>query len=162
MQENPGCDKLRVLLSRRLSHADMEPVVEYAYPILHVYFRWKDRPGATLNVLDSISTALREALPRSRGKDSPSPNHGMDWSVSYARLRVLTGQVATARLTIRMHIPEKDIEGWTAERLEETARNIEFLAAAAAAAGGNTPGTSAAALDAPEEPVVRIDRISLS
>jgi len=164
MQENPGCDKLRVLLSRRLSHADMEPVVEYAYPILHVYFRWQDRPGATLNVLDSISTALREALPRSHGRDSPSPNHRMDWSVSYARLRVLTGQVATARLTIRMHIPEKDIEGWTAERLEETARNIEFLAAAAAsqaAAAGNTPGASADALSAPEEPVVRIDRIKL-
>jgi hypothetical protein len=64
-----------------------------------------------------------------------------------------------------MHIPEQDIEGWTAERLEETARNIEFLAAAAAsqaAAAANTPGTSAAALNAPEEPVVRIDRISLS
>jgi hypothetical protein len=136
----------------------MEPVVEYSYPILHVYFRWQDRPGATLNVLDSISAALREALPQ---------RYGMDWSVSYARLRVLTGQVATARLTIRMHIPEKDIEGWTPERLEETARNIEFLAADAAAkqdaaAAGKTPGASAAALNAPEEPVVRIDRISLS
>lgn len=165
MQENPGCDKLRVLLSRRLSQDDMEPVVEYAYPILHVYFRWQDRPGATLNVLDSISTALREALRRSHGKDSPPPNHAMDWSVSYARLRVLTGQVATARLTIRMHIPEQDIEGWTAERLEETARNIEFLAAAAAAnqaaAARNTPGASADALSAPEEPVVRVDRIKL-
>ena len=155
LQENPGCDKLRVLLSRRLSHADMEPVVEYAYPILHVYFRWQDRPGATLNVLDSISRALREALPRSRA---------VDWSVSYARLRVLTGQVATARLTIRMHIPEEDIAGWTTERMEETARNIEFLAAAAAArqaraAAGNAPGASAAALNTPEEPVVRIDRI---
>jgi hypothetical protein len=157
LQENPGCDKLRVLLSRRLSHADMEPVVEYAYPILHVYFRWQDRPGATLNVLDSISTALQEALPRSRA---------VDWSVSYARLRVLTGQVATARLTVRMHIPEEDIAGWTAERLEETARNIEFLAASAAArqaraAAGNAPGVSAAALNTPEEPVVRIDRIKL-
>ena len=155
LQENPGCDKLRVLLSRRLSHADMEPVVEYAYPIIHVYFRWQDRPGATMNVLDSISRALREALPRS---------HAVDWSVSYARLRVLTGQVATARLTIRMHIPEEDIAGWTAERMEETARNIEFLAASAAArqaraAAGNSPGASAAALNTPEEPVVRIDRI---
>ena len=69
------------------------------------------------------------AAPEPR-KGLAAPNHGMDWSVSYARLRVLTGQVATARLTIRMHIPEEDIEGWTAERLEETARNIEFLAAA--------------------------------
>ena len=75
----------------------MEPVVDHAYPILHVHFRWQDRPGATLNVLDAISSALQEALPRSRRRD---------WSVSYARLRVLTGQVATARLTIRMHIPE--------------------------------------------------------
>jgi hypothetical protein len=156
LQQNPGCDKLRVLLSRRLSHADMEPVVEHAYPILHVYFRWQDRPGATLNVLDSISTALREALPSIGGKD---------WSVSYARLRVLTGQVATARLTIRMHISEGDIEGWT-NRMEETARNIEFLAASAAAsqaaaAAANTPGASADALSAPEEPVVRIDRVKL-
>jgi hypothetical protein len=40
-----------------------------------------------------------------------------------------------------MRIPEKDIEGWTAERLEETARNIEFLAAAAAASQAATAGT---------------------
>jgi hypothetical protein len=152
LQQQPGCDKLRVLLSRRLSHEDMEPVVERPYPMLHVYFRWQDRPGATLNVLESISATLKEALPAIGGKD---------WSVSYARLQVLTGQVAIARLTIRMHIQPQDIEGWTAERMEEMARNIEFLAASAAAqqAAEAVPDGSAHTLNTPEEPVVRIDRI---
>jgi hypothetical protein len=52
--------------------------------------------GATLNVLNSISKTLAEALPAIESQD---------WSVSYARLLVLTGQEALARLTIRMHIP---------------------------------------------------------
>ena len=155
LQRNPGCDKLHVLLSRRLSREDMEPVVEHAYPMLRVHFGWQDRPGATRNVLESIGTTLREALPAI---------HGKDWSVSYARLQVLTGQVATGRLTIRMHIPPQDIADWTADHMEETARNIEFLAASAAAkqaaqAAGKTPDASADALNTPEEPVVRIDRI---
>jgi hypothetical protein len=155
LQREAGSDKLRVLLSRPLNHEDMEPVVEQAYPMLHVYFRWQDRPGATLNVLESISTTLQEALPAIGGKD---------WSVSYARLQVLTGQVATARLTIRMHIPPQDIESWTAEHMEEAARKIEYLAAGAAAkqaaeAAGRAPEASTDALNRPEEPVVRIDRI---
>jgi hypothetical protein len=155
LQREPGCDKLRVLLSRPLSHEDMEPVVEHAYPMLHIYFRWQDRPGATLNVLESISATLREALPAIGGQD---------WSISYALLQVLSGQVATARLTIRMHIPPHEIEGWTADHLEKAARNIESLAASAAARQAaeearKAPDAPTDALYTQEEPVVRIDRI---
>jgi hypothetical protein len=155
LQQKPGCGKLQVLLSRKLSREDLEPVVEHAFPMLRVHFRWQDRPGATLNVLESISTTLREALPAI---------HRKDWSVSYARLQVLTGQVADARLTIRMHVSQQDIAGWSTDNMEETARKIEFLAASEAAkqaveAAKLTPGTSADTLNTPEEPVIRIDRI---
>ena len=156
LRRNPGCDKLQVLLSRPLSREDMEPVADHAYPMLRVHFSWQDRPGASLNVLEAIGSTLQEALPTIDGKD---------WSVSYARLRVLTGQVATGRLTIRMHIPWQEIEDWTADHMEETARNIEFQAATAAAkqaaqAAGKNPDGSTDSLNTPEEPVVRIERIN--
>jgi hypothetical protein len=130
-------------------------VVDHAHSMLRVRFDWQDRPGAALNVLKSIGTTLREARPAI---------HGRNWSVSYARLQVLTGQVATGRLTIRLHIPSQDIEGWTADHMEETARNIELLAATTAAkqaaqAAGKTPDGSTDTLSIPEDPVVRIDRI---
>jgi len=143
LRGQPGCDTMRVPLSRQLSRDDMEPAEEYAFPMLQVYFRWQDRPGAAANVLQSISATLNEA-PAVGGKD---------WSVSYARLQVQTGQLATARLTIRMHTQPRDIEGWTADQMEEMARNIEFLAANAAAEH------TAGARITPEEPVVRINRI---
>jgi hypothetical protein len=155
LRRYPGCDKLRVLLSRQLSRADMEPIGEHAYPMLRVHFRWQDRPGATLNVLTAIGTTLREALPVIGDED---------WSVSYARLQVLTGQEAIARLTIRLHVPPQVVEGWTPDDMEETARKIEYMAADAAAkqaaeAAGRAPDGTAGALNTPEEPVVRIDRI---
>jgi hypothetical protein len=154
-RQKPGCGKLRVLLSRRLSRQDLEPVVEYAYPMLSVHFRWKDRPGATLNVLNSISDTLAEALPAIERRD---------WSVSYARIQVLTGQEALGRLTIRMHVPQQDIANWSSDNMEEKARKIESLAAAKAAkqavdAARKLPDASTDALDTPEEPVIRIDRI---
>jgi hypothetical protein len=155
LQGHPGCDKLRVLLSQPLSREDMEPAEEHSYPMLRVHFRWQDRPGATKNVLAAIGTALREALPSI---------HGQDWSVSYARLQVITGQVAIARMTLRLHVPWQAVDHWTPAYMEETARKIEYLAAGAAAkqaaeAAGRAPEAAPAMLRAPEEPVVRIDRI---
>jgi hypothetical protein len=118
-------------------------------------FRWQDRPGATMNVLTAIGTALRETLPAIDGQD---------WSVSYARLQVITGQVAIARMTLRLHVPWQSVDHWTPDYVEETARKIEYLAAGAAAkqaaqAAGRAPEAAPDVLRTPEEPVVRIDRI---
>jgi hypothetical protein len=155
LQAHPGCDKLRVLLSQPLSREDMEPTEEHSYPMLRMHFRWQDRPGATMNVLTAIGTALRETVPAIDGQD---------WSVSYARLQVITGQVAIARMTLRLHVPWQAVDHWTPAYMEETARKIEYLAAGAAAkqaaqAAGRAPEAAPDVLRAPEEPVVRIDRI---
>jgi hypothetical protein len=159
LRQEPGCDKLQVLLCRHLSREDLEPVVDHEYPMLRVHLTWKDRPGAFLNVLDSISKALLEALPAIQRKD---------WSVSYAHLQVLTGQIALGRVTIRMHIPKRDIAGWNTDKMEEMARKIEFLAAKVAAeqaveaAKQTASDTLADELLTPEEPVIRIARIMKS
>ena len=144
-----------MLLSQPLSREDMEPTEEHSYPMLRMHFRWQDRPGATMNVLTAIGTALRETQPAIDGKD---------WSVSYARLQVITGQVAIARMTLRLHVPWQAVDHWTPDYMEETARKIEYLAAGAAAkqaaqAAGLAPEAGPDVLRAPEEPVVRIDRI---
>ena len=48
--------------------------------MLRVRFSWQDRPGAILNVLESIGLALIVELPAIAKKD---------WSVAYARVQVL-------------------------------------------------------------------------
>jgi hypothetical protein len=153
LQQRPGCGKTRVLLSRQLSREDLEPAAGHAYPMLRLHFTWQDQPGATVNVINSVSDTLAEALTDMKPRD---------WSVSYAHLQVLTGQEATGRLTIRMHIPPRHIEGWNSDNMEEMARKIESLAAVKAAgqaAAGQTPGAPAGPLNAPAEPVIRIERI---
>jgi len=120
--------------------------------MLKVRFRWQDRPGAIVNVLESISQVLAEALPAIPMQD---------WSVAYARVQVLTGQVAHGRMTIRIHVPPSQVESWTSAWMAEMARKIETMAASEA--------TRRAALDAaagdqgrPEEPVVGIERITVT
>lgn len=99
-------------------------------------------------MLDSIAEVLGEELTGLQQKD---------WSVSYARLQVVTGQVALGRLTVRMHIRADEISGWNSSRMEEIGRKIETLAAAEAVKRKTpSPGDE---LDKPEDPVISIDRI---
>jgi hypothetical protein len=149
LRMKPSCAGLRVPIYKRLSREDLEPAANHAYPMLRVRFRWQDRPGATLNVLNSTNRALIEQMPSIRKKD---------WSVSYARIQVLTGQVAEGRLTIRLHIPAQLIKDWNADKMEKMGRRIEFLAAADAAKSAAS-GPAAEGADKPEEPLVVIDRI---
>lgn len=138
----PALAKVQVLLDKQLSRTQLGPVTEY--PLLRIRFHWQDRPGALLNVLDSISHALRDELPSLQQHD---------WSVSYARLQVLTGQVAYGRLTIRMHIPANEISGWNDGRMKEMGRRIEALA------GTEAAGSLKDDFDTPEDPVINITRI---
>src|SRR6266568_3078369 len=149
LRNEPAWAKLRVLVDKRLSRRELEPVTTGTSPLLRARFRWRDLAGASLNVLDSISAVLNEELTGLQQKD---------WSVSYARLQVATGQVALGRLTIRMHIHADEISGWNFSKMEEIGRNIETLAAARALKRKTpSPGDD---LDEPEDPVINIARIT--
>lgn len=145
----PAWAKLRVPVDKQLSRDELGGVTRYPYPLLRVRFRWQDRPGALLNMIRSINEVLTEALPSL---------HRQDWSISYASLQVLTGQVAGGWLTIRMHLRAERIKGWDPGRMEEMGRKIETLATARAA-GRQRPRSSGTGLGQLEDPVVSIDRI---
>jgi hypothetical protein len=152
LRQKPACEKLSVPVCKHLSRDDLEPAVDHAFPMLRVRVRWQDRPGVILNVLESISKALDEALPAIAGHD---------WSISYARVQVLTGQVAVGRLTIRMHIPPDRVDGWDLARMAEMGRKIESMAATEAARRAAL-GSAGDDQEKPEEPVIGIDRIKLT
>ncbi len=147
LQQDRALAKARVLLDKQLNRNELGG--ESDYPLLRVHFRWQDRPGAFLNVLNSISEELRVELPSLQRQD---------WSVSYARLQVLTGQVALGQLTIRLHIPPGKVKGWDPARMADMGRKIEMRAAGEAAAG-RSPGSPGEDPDKQEDPVISIDRI---
>jgi hypothetical protein len=143
----PGLAKVQVLLDERLSRNELGRFTEY--PMLRVRFRWRDRPGAFLNVLGAISSVLSEELPTIQQTD---------WSISYAALQVLTGQVALGSLTIRLHIPAERISSWTPKRMEEMGRKME-ITAAYEALRESVPDVSRGNLDRLEDPLISIDRV---
>jgi hypothetical protein len=150
LRRDPAWAKLRVPVDKQLSRDELGGATRYPYPMLRVRFRWQDRPGALLNMIRSINEVLTE-------EELPSL-HGQKWSVSYASLQVLTGQVADGSLTMRMHLPPEEIRGWDLSRMEEMGRKIETLATARAA-GRQRPRSSGTGLGQLEDPVVSIDRI---
>ena len=145
LRKEPGCAKLRVLLCKSLTRDDLEPAAADPYPMLRVRFNWQDRPGAILNVLESIGLALIEERPAIAKKD---------WSVAYARVQVLVGQLGFGRLTIRVHVPPQRVQDWNESKMAEMARTIEMTAANEAASPG-APGSAVG-------PVISIDRIKLT
>ncbi len=116
-------------------------------PLVRIRFRWQDRPGGFLNVLNSINSALLQDPPMIDQKDR---------SVSYARLHVATGRIAEGDLTVRLQSPARDGMGWTPALMERMARNIS-ADAALEAIGRHDPRLGAGYPDRPENPVIRID-----
>jgi hypothetical protein len=149
LRNDPAWAKLRVPVDKQLSRDELGGATRDPYPMLRVRFRWQDRPGALLNMIESINEVLTEELPSL---------HRQDWSISYASLQVLTGQVAGGWLTIRMHLRAEQISGWDLGRMEEMGRKIEMLATARAA-GRQRPRSSGTGLGQLEDPVISIDRI---
>jgi len=141
--------KLRVPVDKQLSRNELGDATRSPYPMLSIRFRWQDRPGALLTMIRSINEVLTEEL--------PSLNRH-DWSISYASVQVLTGQIAGGWLTIRMHISAEQINGWDLGAMEAIGRKIETLATARAA-GRQRPRPSGAGLGQLEDPVVSVDRI---
>jgi hypothetical protein len=111
-----GLSEVRILVDRRTSRLGLDSPSDRGDPLLAVRFRWPDRPGAFMNMLDIIARVLSEELPAVKQKD---------WSVSFARLRVLTGQVALGRLTIHMRVPPESIADWTPGKMATIRKKIE-------------------------------------
>ena len=131
---------MTVLVNRQLSLDELGPIMPY--PLLQVRFRWQDRPGALLYVLNAIREVLQKELP------------SVQISVSYASIRVATGQAALGRLAVRVHVPE--VLGWDAIKLEEMGQKISTLAALEAQ-GARTLDANVSHLDRPEMPIIRMN-----
>ena len=145
LQRDPS-RKLPVLISEKLSRKELAPAT--AYPLLRVHFRWQDRPGAILNVLDSLSKTLNEEFPSSEA------DH---WSVSYARTQAAAGGAAVARLTLRVHISPGDLASWNPNS-EEIERKVRTFVAQELIAGRHA-SSSGDELDSQEDPVINVDLI---
>ena len=129
LRRDPALAKLRVLVDESLSRNELGDEVDY--PLLRVHFRWQDRPGAVLNVLNALSQTLSAEPPHIQ----PS-----DWSISYARTQIAAGRSALARLTLRLHVPPGKLSAWTPATFEEIERKVRTLAAIEATPGPR-PGT---------------------
>jgi len=138
--------KLQLLINEKLTRNELAPPTEY--PLLRVHFRWPDRPGAILNVLDSLGKTLNDQF--------PSINEDQ-WSVSYARTQAPAGRAAVARLTLRLHATPDEVESWNPdnediERKVRTRAAQEAIAARQASPADDEP-------DIPEDPVISVNLI---
>lgn len=123
-------------------------------PVLSVRIRTPDRPGATLDVLESLRDAFTERMP------GAITMH--DWNVWYARIGVPDGNLAHVQLTIILpadasHPVGKPIENWAAAELVEIERRTLTLAAQKFAAARPASQSPSAGPDAPGETVIRVE-----
>jgi hypothetical protein len=139
--------KVRVLMNEWRSRAQLGHVKPQ--PLLRVYFRAQDRPGALLDVLRSLGKTLQEGLPTlPRTK----------WSVWHARIRV-SSHAAESRLTIRLDADARSVDKWTPATRNDIERNIRTLAARDAAAAQVANSPSGYESDVPEDPVISVSLI---
>jgi hypothetical protein len=140
--------KLRVLTNRWLSRQQLGRAADQ--PLLHVHFRAQDRPGALLDVLDSLGKALKDEPQLSLGPD--------EWQVWHAQTQITAGH-AVARLTVRLstHHGEIDWRPGTSEEIERKVRTLARRKAAAAAV--SVDGAFGGELDTAEDPVISISPV---
>lgn len=137
---------IQVVLDKRLSKQELGPEIDD--PMLRANFHLQDRPGAFLTVIDSISDVLRKDLRLEH----------QAWSISYARLEVLTGQVATGQLTIRADVPAEKLKGWSPDPMGDIERRRETLAAEEVPS--QVIADSPDAIGMAENPVISISRMT--
>ena len=143
LRPKPVLANVQLVLNKQLSRHELGP--ETDDPMLRAHFHSRDRPGAFLAVIDSISAELRVQFDLEQ----------QDWGISYARLEVLTGEVATGQLTIRARrarLPAGKLESWSPATMEEIG-GARMNSAAGGAAG------SADGLGPAENPVISLDRM---
>lgn len=134
-----------IVVNAEVSGRELGPIRKC--PLLHVRFHWQDRPGAFLDVLESIDAALA---------DGPPAFHRTSRSVSYARLSIATGRTADGDLTVRLHDTVPSDGHGNLLPTGQLARKISAAALhASAGRHGRVAGRSYP--DGQQNPVVRVD-----
>lgn len=126
-------------------------------PLLRVRMRTPDRPGATLEVIESLRQTLLEMAPGSL--------RGQDWKVWYTRTVVTAGHAGVIQLTVRLAVdpattpPDQPIERWGPAEMSRIERRALALAASKMEASG-TGSVADLGLDAPEDTVISVSLIT--
>ena len=147
-RDYPALPRLRVLVNEwrcqdQLGRAEKDP-------LLQVHFRSPDRPGALLNVLESLNTTLDEELPTSEVGS---------WRVWHAQTQVTTGNAALTRLTVRLHTQAGNVESWNPVIYEEIERKVRTLATNAFAIDPNPDRRVDGDSYGAEDPVISVSLI---
>jgi hypothetical protein len=129
-------------------------------PLLRVHMRTPDRPGATLEVLQSLHEALRDMAPEWLGERG--------WNVWYARVVVADGNVARIQLTVRLDLDPttilpggKPVTAWGLAEFSTIERQALALAARKLAATRRSTASSHPGPDAPEDTVMRVGLVTM-
>jgi hypothetical protein len=151
-------DQITVYLDKWQSREDLGAA--QPHPLLRVHMRTPDRPGATLEVLESLREALGELAPGSLGE--------LDWNVWYARAVVADGDAAVIQMTIRLDVDPaqepssgKPVSRWEAAEFSRIEQQALALAARKMAASGHSAGIADAGLDAPADTVIRVGLVNM-
>jgi hypothetical protein len=119
-------------------------------PLLRVRMRTPDRPGATLDVLESLRETLLAKAPESVREH--------DLKVWYARVVVAHGNVAQIQLTVRL--PVDSGITWGSAEFSQIERQALARAAHRMAAGRDSAGSDAGPY-APEDTVIRVGLVDM-
>jgi hypothetical protein len=138
-------DQPGVVIKARVSLDGLGPFQKCQ--LLHIRFRWQDRPGAFLDVLDALDANLCQDPPAIRP---------VSRSMSYARLYIATGRIADGDLTVRVHVPAGAGQHGNQLLTEQLARRISAAAALEASAARHSRDPRGY-LDGWQSPVIRID-----
>jgi hypothetical protein len=122
--------------------------------------RTPDRPGATLEVLESLRETLYEMAPESLGE--------RDWKVWYARVVVAHGNLAQIQLTVRLALDPartppagKPVTQWGLAEFSKIERQALALAARKLVAARRASGSPDPGLDAPEDTVISVGLVNM-
>ena len=128
------------------------------HPLLRVHMRAPDRPGATLEVLESLREVLHGLAPDTRG--------ARDWHIWYAKAVVKDGNIAQIQLTITLPVDldseqfaNKPVGDWGPAEFSKIERRTLALAARKAAVRSAT-GSAGAGLNTPPDTVIRVGLVS--
>lgn len=151
-------DDVSVYLGKWQSRLDLG--IAERHPLLRVHMRSPDRPGATLEVLESLRETLHDIAPESLGQD--------DWNVWYARVVVAHGNVAQIQLTVRLEAepttappPGKPIDHWGSPEFSKIERQALTAAAQKLATARRSAGSSVSSLYAPEDTVISVGLVKM-
>lgn len=149
----PGRSGIEAYLDKPQSRNELGTVQRH--PVLRVRMRTPDRPGATLEILQSLRDSLQDIAPGKLGMH--------DWSVWYARAVVAEGNTARVELTVRLSVdPDNDlisgkpVSQWGPAEYTKIERQALALAASKMAAARQAAVYPEPGADTPEDTVIRV------